>query len=116
MFKYISEIIGRFTHRQRILALVIVLFSIILITLGQPLIKKNDCKDVYVELDNQRQELLRLNNELVNVQVEANNERIKREKEIAQILELIKSDVESCPLCEHSHAEPYRKELIEGKN
>lgn len=115
MFNYVSDILGKFTQRQRILALVIVLFCVVLITLGPSLIKNNDCEDVYVELNKQRQELLRLNNELVDVQVEANNERIKREKEIAEILELIKSDVENCPLCEHTHAEPYREELIKGK-
>ena len=115
MFKYISEILGKFTQGQRILALLIVLLSIILITLGPSLIKDNDCNDVYIELDKQRQELLRLNNELVNIQVEANNQRIKREKEIAEILELIKSDVNDCPLCEHTHTEPYRESLIKGK-
>ena len=115
MFKYISEILGKFTQGQRILALLIVLLSIILITLGPSLIKDNDCNDVYIELDKQRQELLRLNNELVEVQVEANNQRIKREKEIAEILELIKSDVNDCPLCEHTHTEPYKEALIKGK-
>ena len=115
MFKYISEILGKFTQSQRILALLIVLFSVILITLGPSLIKDNDCNDVYVELNKQRQELLRLNNELVDVQVEANNERIKREKEIAEILEMIKSDVENCPLCAHTHTEPYTEELIKGR-
>ena len=115
MFKYISEILGKFTQGQRILALLIVLLSIILITLGPSLIKDNDCNDVYIELDKQRQELLRLNNELVEVQVEANNQRIKREKEIAAILELIKSDVNDCPLCEHTHTEPYKEALIKGK-
>ena len=115
MFKYISEILGRFTQGQRILALLIVLFSIILIILGPSLIKDNDCNDVYVELNKQRQELLRLNNDLVDVQVNANNERIKREKEIAEILEMIKSDVDDCPLCAHTHTEPYKEQLIKGE-
>lgn len=114
MFKYISEILGKFTQGQRILALLIVLLSIILITLGPSLIKDNDCNDVYIELNKQRQELLRLNNELVNVQVEANNQRIKREKEIAEIVSLIKSDADNCPLCDHNHLTPYENDLVKN--
>ena len=114
MFKYISEILGKFTQGQRILALLIVLLSIILITLGPSIIKDNDCNDVYVELNKQRQELLRLNNELVEVQVEANNQRIKREKEIAEIVEMIKTDANNCPLCDHIHLTPYEKDLVKS--
>ena len=114
MFKYISEILGKFTQGQRILALLIVLLSIILITLGPSLIKDNDCNDVYIELNKQRQELLRLNNELVNVQVEANNQRIKREKEIAEIVELIKTDADNCPLCAHNHLTTYENDLVKA--
>ena len=112
MFKYISEILGKFTQGQRILALLIVLFSINLIVLGPSLIKDNDCNDVYVELENQRKELLRLNRELVDVQIIANNERIQREKEIAEIVEMIKTDAQNCPLCDHTHLTPYEGDLV----
>lgn len=112
MFKYISEILGKFTEGQRIMALLIVLFSIILIVLGPSIIQDNDCGDVYTELENQRKELLRLNRELVDVQVNANNERIEREKEIAKIVEMIKTDAENCPLCDHIHLTPYESDLV----
>jgi hypothetical protein len=46
MFKYISEIIQNFTQGQRILALMIVVFSIILIVLGPSVINIFDEKDV----------------------------------------------------------------------
>ncbi len=65
MFKYISEILGRFTQSQRILALLIVLLSIVLISLGPSLIKENDCNEVYDELNKQREQILVLNNKLV---------------------------------------------------
>ena len=112
MFKYISEILGKFTQGQRILALLIVLLSIILITLGPSLIKDNDCADVYTELEKQRADILKLNRELVDVQITANNERIAREKEIAEIVQMIKTDANNCPLCDHTHLTPYEKDLV----
>jgi len=112
MLNYVSDILGKFSQSQRILALLIVLLSITLITLGPSLIKDSDCDDVYAELSKQRQELLRLNNELVEVQVEANNQRIKREKEIAEIVEMIKTDANNCPLCDHIHLTSYEKDLV----
>ena len=112
MFKYISEILGKFTPGQRILALLIVLFSITLIALGPSLIKDNDCADVYVELEKQRADILKLNRELVDVQINANNERIAREKEIAEIVQMIKTDADNCPLCDHEHLTPYEKDLV----
>ena len=114
MFKYISEILGKFTERQRIIALLIVLFSIILIVLGPSLIKDKDCADVYIELEKQRAEILKLNRELVNVQINANNERIVREKEIAEIVQMIKTDADNCPLCDHTHLTPYEKDLVKN--
>lgn len=112
MFKYISEILGKFTQGQRIIALLIVLFSINLIVLGPSLIQDNDCNDVYVQLEKQRADILKLNRELVDVQINANNERIAREKEIAKIVEMIKTDAKNCPLCHHDHVTPYEKDLV----
>jgi hypothetical protein len=112
MFKYISEILGKFTESQRIAALLIVLFSTILIALGPSLIKNNDCADVYLELEKQREDILKLNRELVDVQINANNERIAREKEIAKIVQMIKTDTDNCPLCDHTHLTPYEKDLV----
>ena len=112
MFKYISEILGKFTEGQRIIALLIILWGIILIALGPSLIKDNDCADVYVELENQRADILKLNRELVDVQIIANNERIAREKEIAEIVQMIKTDAANCPLCDHIHLTPYEKDLV----
>jgi len=93
MFKYISEILGKFTQGQRITALLIVLFSIVLITLGPSLIQDNDCREVYSELEKQRGDILRLNGEIIQVQTECTNERISREREIAQILNLIEREI-----------------------
>ena len=49
---------------------------------------------------------------MVDVQIEANNERIAREKEIAKIVEMIKTDADNCPLCDHTHLTPYEKDLV----
>ena len=112
MFKYISDILGKFTQGQRIIALLIVLFSIILIVLGPSVIEDNDCADVYTQLEKQRGDILKLNRELVDVQINANNERIAREKEIAEIVQMIKTDAANCPLCDHIHLTPYEKDLV----
>ena len=93
MFKYISEILGKFTQGQRITALLIVLFSVVIITLGPSLIQDNDCREVYTELDNQRKELLRLNREIINVQTTCTNERLEREREIANVLRVIEEEI-----------------------
>lgn len=95
MFKYISEILGKFTQGQRILALLIVLFSIVLITLGPSIISTNDCKEVYSELEKQRTELLRLNGQIIEVQTNCTNERIEREREIAKIISMIEEEMTS---------------------
>jgi hypothetical protein len=93
MFKYLSEILGKFTEGQRITALLIVLFGAIIITLGPSLIKDTNCKEVYTELEKQRGEILRLNSEIVQVQSSCTNERISREREILKILNVIEKDI-----------------------
>ena len=95
MFKYISEILGKFTQGQRILALIIVLFSIISVTLGPSIISTNDCKDIYDELEKQRTELLRLNGQIIEVQTNCTNERLAREREIANILNIIEDEMKN---------------------
>lgn len=112
MFDSVLEMLEKFTPKQRIFALLIVVVSIILITLGPSVIKGSDCKDVYEELEIQRKELLRLNKELVDVQINANNERLEREREIAKIVDMIKTDADNCPLCDHIHLTPYEKDLV----
>lgn len=112
MLDSILSVLEKFTEKQRIFALLIVVFSIILLTLGPSIIKTNDCADVYEELENQRKELLRLNKELVDVQINANNERLAREREIAKIVDMIKADADNCPLCDHIHLTPYEKDLV----
>ena len=62
-----------------------------------------------LELEKQRADILKLNRELVDVQIEANNERIAREKEIAEIVEMIKTDADNCPLCDHDSLNTLRK-------
>lgn len=105
MFKYISEILTQFTPSQRIVALSIVLFSIVSITLGPSLIEANttNCDDLSQKVKSLNQELNDTkvkNKELsdytdtLNVRirksvVQCTDEIIKREKELLWQIERI---------------------------
>lgn len=82
MFQYISKILLALTPGQRLWALVIVLIAIVAITLGPGFLKKNDCKDVLTIVNKQKTEISRLNDDLLTIEREYTEDRIKREKEI----------------------------------
>jgi len=92
MLSYVSEILGKFTPQQRVIALLLLLFSIVLMTNGSDLIKaiKGTPDDVNVTLEKQsaqirvlQNETSRLNLELIRGQRECTNKIIEREEEIA---------------------------------
>ena len=95
MFKYISEILSKFTQRQRIVALSILLISIIIISVGPKITESLTYNDEELKLriesqNNQIGELNKRVNEL-NLQVisnqrECTNEIVRRETEILQML------------------------------
>jgi len=66
MFKYISEIIKNFTQGQRIVALLIIVMSIILVTLGPSIINIFDEKDVKELTKEQRDEIISLNKQIID--------------------------------------------------
>jgi hypothetical protein len=70
MFKYISQILKNFTQGQRILALLIVVFSIILIVLGPSVINIFDEKDVKELTKEQRDEIISLNKQIIDSKAE----------------------------------------------
>ena len=70
MFKYISQILKNFTQGQRILALLIVVFSIILIVLGPSVINIFDEKDVKELTKEQREEIISLNKQIIDSKAE----------------------------------------------
>lgn len=95
MFKYISEILSKFNDRQRITALVIVLFSIIIITIG-PKIAEHltyDDSELQMRITFQNGEITILNNrvdeltrKIIDNQRECVNEIIRRETEILEMI------------------------------
>lgn len=100
MFKYISEILSKFTQRQRIVALSILLFSIIIISVGPKITESltyND-EELKLRIQSQSNQILELNKRIdeLNTQV-INNQRactdeiVRRESEILNMI----SDIEN---------------------
>lgn len=91
MFKYISEILGQFTAPQRILALLLLLFSIVIISIGPSYIDSITLnQDEYVEeIEKQKKlnkifsnEIDTLNSKLIRNQRECTDEILQREREL----------------------------------
>jgi len=107
MFKYISEILSQFTAPQRIIALLLLLFSIVILTLGPSYIDSITLnKDEYkIEIDNQKKlnkefsdEIQRLNRQIIDNQRKCTDDIISREMEIMNEIEQLKRDIESTPV------------------
>lgn len=100
MFKYISEILSKFTQRQRIVALSILLFSIIIISVGPKITESltyND-EELKLRIESQNNQIVQLNNridelnnQVIENQRECTNEMVKRENEILTMI----SDIEN---------------------
>ena len=96
MFKNVSDILGKITPKQRIVALLMVLFTIISVIKGPQLIKSlRKVPTEYLELvDNQNKKILllsadvmKLNEDVVIQSQECTSKRIKREREISNIVD-----------------------------
>jgi hypothetical protein len=95
MFKYISEILSKFNDRQRITVLMIVLFSIIIITTA-PKITEHltyDDSELQMRITSQNSEIVILNNrvdeltkKIIDNQRECVDEIIRRETEILTMI------------------------------
>ena len=95
MFKYISEIIGKISMAQRIWALLIVLITIIIVTLGPPTLDalSQDNEELTLKVERQRRQILNLSMEVdslnslvIKNQRDCTNRIVDREEEIyAQI-------------------------------
>ena len=95
MFKYISEILKSFTPAQRITALLILVFSIIILTLGPSLIQRNtkNCDELLIRIKSQEDQIVELNtrvtelnDELISGQKECTDNLIAKQKEIMDIV------------------------------
>lgn len=104
MFKYISEIISQFSMSQRIIALLLVLFSIVLITLGPSLIQTItlDSGELWGTINKQKTQIQELqtevdvlNKNIRDNQRECTNLIVEREKEILEEIARIESRIGS---------------------
>ena len=93
MFNSIADILGKFTPQQRIIALLLVLFTITIVSVGPQLVEslKPAVPEEYQQLvgeQNQKiqtlsSEIIDLNNKIVEGNRDCTNRIINREKEIA---------------------------------
>ena len=93
MINNIADILGKFTPQQRIIALLLVLFTITIVSVGPQLVEslKPAIPEEYQELVEQQNqkiqtlssEIVGLNNKIVEGNVDCTNRIINREKEIA---------------------------------
>ena len=104
MFKYISQILKSFTPGQRILALLILVVSIIMLTLGPSFINSNTntCDELTVRLKSQEQQIIELNQrvnelntQLLTGQKECTDNLISKQKEIMDIVNGMIKDAET---------------------
>jgi TolA-binding protein len=104
MFKYISQILKSFTPGQRILALLILVISIIMITLGPSFINSNTntCNELTIRLKSQEQQIVELNKrvnelntQLLTGQKECTDNLISKQKEIMDIVNGMIKDAET---------------------
>jgi hypothetical protein len=91
MFKYISEILSKFTQGQRIMALLLLLFSITLISVGPKIVESftSSSEELELRVQSQNTQIIQLNkrvNELttqiIDNQRECTNSIVVREAEI----------------------------------
>lgn len=95
MFKYVSEILTKFTQKQRIFALMILLISIIIISIGPKITESftyNDqelnlrVESQNVQIGELTQRVNELNTQVIKNQRECVNEIIRRESEILDMI------------------------------
>lgn len=109
MFKYISEILAQFTAPQRVLALLLVLISIVMITLGPSFIDSITLnqEEFQSEIDNQKKlnaqfktEIDSLTLQIIRNQKKCTDDIIAREIEIMEEIEKLKRRIANTPVVE----------------
>ena len=115
MFKYVSDILKNFSMSQRIIALILLLFTIVIVLTGPKivdsltkdnteLIEKIEIQDLIIgdlkkDINNLNVQVDTLNNILRLNQIECTNQIIKREKEImVQLSTLERNVINSLPV------------------
>lgn len=105
MFKYISQILNKFTQGQRILALCILLFAITFITVGPKIVSSLTYDDTELkaqlnektnEINQLRKEVSELNLQVQETQIECTDRVFQREQEILKMIEDLQKSAASC--------------------
>lgn len=105
MFKYISQILSKFTQGQRILALCILVVSITFITVGPKLVEtltyddtelKNQITEKTSEINQLRKEVTDLNFRVQETQIECTDRVFQREQEILKMIEDLQKSAANC--------------------
>ena len=95
MFKYLAQIQKTFTPAQRIIALLILVFTIVTVTLGPSMIDRNtnDCSELEVRVKSQETQILQLtarveqlNSELLQGQQQCTDNLIQKQQEIMGLI------------------------------
>ena len=103
MFQYISQILKSFTPSQRILALLILVMSIVMITLGPSFINSNTntCDELTIRLKSQENQIIELNQrvnelntQLLTGQKECTDNLIAKQREIMDMVNGMIKDAE----------------------
>ena len=103
MFQYISQILKSFTPGQRILALLILVMSIVMITLGPSFINSNTntCDELTIRLKSQESQIIELNQrvnelntQLLSGQKECTDNLIAKQREIMDMVNSMIKDAE----------------------
>ena len=103
MFQYISQILKSFTPGQRILALLILVMSIVMITLGPSFINSNTntCDELTIRLKSQENQIIELNQrvnelntQLLSGQKECTDNLIAKQREIMDMVNSMIKDAE----------------------
>lgn len=104
MFKYISEILSKFTQGQRIVALLLLLLSITLISIGPKIVESLTYNDVELKskVASQTTQILELNarvtelnTQIIENQRECTNSIVVRESEIMMEIGELESKIKS---------------------
>lgn len=112
MFKYIAAILKTFTAPQRILALVLLLFSIVIILVGPAMIKsfKSTNDDLIIRITIQNRQIkelnvrvVELNRELLNNQSDCTKQLLEKDREIyAAVSSIIRDEEQRRPIVRDS--------------
>jgi hypothetical protein len=112
MFKYISEILSQFTKTQRVMALLMVLTTITIITIGPSLIDSitTDRKELELKITKQTDRISSLENHIDTLDFEirqnqrsCTQEIYAREEEFIKMLDEIRAEVFKSKLSTHKN-------------